>query len=176
MGGRRTTKNELTQLEALTKEGLTAREIAQKLGRSPAAIRNLRYKKQLIIRAQDETKALFKQRDELNKVVNNLQGQKRVLGYELDYRKTEKKRLEAAIATDKTCLEQTLAQALMNLKIQRPDLFTLSGLERALLIEKTETKNNKTKTEQTIAFLFIFLFPFGVWSAQIDKTFGTLFY
>jgi DNA-binding CsgD family transcriptional regulator len=61
MGGRRTSKAELAQLEALTKEGLTAREIAQRLDRSPAAIRNLRYKKHLAIRVQDEAKALFQQ-------------------------------------------------------------------------------------------------------------------
>lgn len=50
MGGRRTTKEELAQLEALTKEGLTCSEIGQKLARSPSAIRNLRYEKHLITR------------------------------------------------------------------------------------------------------------------------------
>jgi hypothetical protein len=127
MGGKRTSKQELLQLETLTKEGLTCREIAQKLDRSPAAIRNLRYKKHLVIRVRDETKALFLQRDELVNVVKFLQGQKTSLAFEVDYLRKERVRLEAAIATDKTRLEETLAQALMNLKIQRPDLFTLSG-------------------------------------------------
>lgn len=108
--------------------------------RAPAAIRNLRYKKQLAIRAHDETKALFLQRNELTNLVKNLQGQKRVLGYQVDYLKTEKERLEAAIATDKTCLEQTLAQALINLKIQRPDLFTLSGPEQIAMLLKVILK------------------------------------
>jgi IS30 family transposase len=136
MGGRRTTKDELAQLEALTKEGLTARDIAQKLDRSPAAIRNLRYKKQLIIKAQDETKALFQQRDDLRNALKTLQGQKTALVYEIDILKKEKQKLEGIITLDKLLLEQTLAQALVNLKLQRPDLFTLSGPEQIAMLLK----------------------------------------
>jgi len=72
MGGRRTTKEELTQIEALTKEGLTCKEISQRLSRSEVAIRNLRYKKRLVKKAEDETRVLFQQRDELSNVVRNL--------------------------------------------------------------------------------------------------------
>ena len=140
MGGRRTTKEEFAQLESLTREGLTCREIAQKLARSPAAIRNLRYRKHLAARAEDETKALFKRRDELSNVVKNLQGQKTVLGYELDYLRTEKERFDAAIKTDKALLQGTLAQGLMNLKQQRPDLFTLSGPEQITMLLKVLLK------------------------------------
>ena len=140
MGGRRTTKAELAQLEALTKEGLTARDIAQKLDRSPAAIRNPRYKKHLAIRVQDETKALFQQRDELNRIVMGLQGQKTVVSYELDRLRTEKERLEATIRTDRGLLQETLTQGLMNLKQQRPDLFTLSGPEQIAMLLKAFLK------------------------------------
>jgi IS30 family transposase len=130
MGGRRTTKEELAQLETFTKEGLTARDIAQKLDRSPAAIRNLRYKKQLVIRAQDETKALFQKRDELIKVVNNLHREKTALDSETDILKKEKTKLEGIIAWDRLLLEGTLSDALVNLKQQRPDLFTISNQEQ----------------------------------------------
>jgi IS30 family transposase len=130
MGGRRTTKAELAQLEALTKEGLTARDIAQKLDRSPAAIRNLRYKKHLAIRAQDETKALFQQRDDLKDALKTLQGQKTTLVYEMDILRKEMQKLEGIIALDKLILEQTLCRALVDLKQQRPDLFTISDQEK----------------------------------------------
>jgi DNA-binding CsgD family transcriptional regulator len=72
MDGRRTTKEELTQLEALTKEGLTTREISQKLGRSEAVIRNLRYKKHLVARIGDEIRVLVHQRDELSNSLKSL--------------------------------------------------------------------------------------------------------
>jgi hypothetical protein len=126
MGGRRTTKDELTQLATLTKEGLSCREIAQRLARSPAAIRNLRYKKGLVKKAEDETKVLFQQRNELSSIVRSLQGQKTMLAYEVDGLGKEKEKLEAFINVDKLLLQQTLSQALSNLKQQRPDLFTLT--------------------------------------------------
>jgi hypothetical protein len=140
MGGRRTTKEELTQLEVLTKEGLTARDIAQKLGRSPAAIRNLRYKKHLVVRAEDETKALFQQRDDLGNALKMLQGQKTALSYETDILKKEKQKLEAIVYMDRILLENALAQGLMNLKQQRPDLFTLSGPEQIAMLLKVFLK------------------------------------
>ena len=77
-------KEDLEQLEALTKEGFTCGEIGKKLGRSPSAIRNLRYKKHLITGMKDEVKVLFQQRDELNNTVKNLQGQKSMLAREVD--------------------------------------------------------------------------------------------
>ena len=126
MGGRRSTKEELEQIEALTSEGLTTREIAERLNRSESAIRNLRYKKQLANRAKDETKALFQQRDELAKVVKNLQGQKNVLSFELEYLKTEKAKLEATINATKNYPQEALAQKLISLKQQRPDLFYMT--------------------------------------------------
>lgn len=130
MGGKRTSREELAQLEALTKEGLTAREIGQKLGRSPAAIRNLRYKKHLVTRAEDETKALFQQRDELSSMVRSLQGKKTTLTCEVDDLRKEKEKLETFITADRLLLQQTLSQALLNLKQQRPDLFMITGEEQ----------------------------------------------
>jgi IS30 family transposase len=141
MGGRRTTKEELAQLEALTKEGLTARDIAQKLGRSPAAIRNLRYKKHLFARAEDETKALFQQRDDLRSMLKTLQGQKTTLAYEVDSLKKEKQKLEAIINVDRTLLERALAQGLVNLKQQRPELFYMSDQEQKVRLLGLFLKN-----------------------------------
>lgn len=92
MGGKRSSKEELTQIEALTEEGLTCREIAERLGRSEASIRNLRYKKRLVARAEDETKALFQQRDELINMVKSLQEQKTALVLEVERLKIEKGR------------------------------------------------------------------------------------
>jgi len=93
MGGRRTTKEELAQLEALTKEGLTCKEVGQKLGRSPSAIRNLRYKKHLITQTKNEIKTLIQQKDELSSTVKTLQAQKTTLVFEVDGFKREKEKL-----------------------------------------------------------------------------------
>jgi hypothetical protein len=62
------------------------------------------------------------------------------LAFEVEYVRKENARLEAAIATDKARLEATLAQVLINLKIQRPDLFTLSGPEQIGMLLKVLLK------------------------------------
>jgi len=149
MGGRRTTKEELQQLEALTNEGLTCREIAQRLSRTEAAIRNLRYKKRLVKKAEDETKVLFQQRDELKNAVKTLQGQKTWYTIEVDGLKKEKEKLETIIKSDKTLLYQTLIQALTNLKQQRPDLFILTGQEQLGMLAKLFFENVILYTPKT---------------------------
>jgi acid phosphatase class B len=73
-------------------------------------------------------------------MVKFLQGQKTSLAFEVEYLKKEKEKLEGAIATDKYLLEQTLAQALINLKLQRPDLFILSGPEQIAMLLKVILK------------------------------------
>ena len=130
MGGKRISKEELEQIEVLVEEGLTNREIAQRLDRSEAGIRNIRFRKGLVTAAEDESKILFQQRDQLRNVVWTLQGQKTVMVTEINSLKNEKERLEASIKTDKTILQRVLAQALSNLKQQRPDLFILTGQDQ----------------------------------------------
>ena len=136
MGGRRTSKEELQQIEVLAEEGLTNREIAQKLGRSEAGIRNLRYRKRLVTSAEDESKVLFQQRDELKRIVVNLNGQKILLTTEVNRLKNEKEKLEALINTDKTLLHGVLSQALVNLKQQRHDLFILTGQDQIVSLAR----------------------------------------
>jgi IS30 family transposase len=137
MGGRRTTKQELLKLETLTEEGLTTREIAQKLGRSPAAIRNLRYKKHLVAKLQDESKTLFQQREHLRNELKTLEERKTTLTRvvaDLESEKqtleNEKQKLEKIIPSYRLQLQLTLRQALIDLKQQNPDLFTLTGEEQ----------------------------------------------
>lgn len=136
MGGKRTSKEELQQIEALANEGVTTREIAERLGRSPAAIRNLRYKKHLAARAKGETELLFQQRDELSSAVRALQTQKASLASEISGLKKDKEKLEGIIYSDKILLQQTLSQALTILKQQRPDLVTLSTADQVVMFLK----------------------------------------
>lgn len=73
-------------------------------------------------------------------MVKSLQGQKTSLAFEVGYLGKEKEKLEGAITTDKFLLEQTLSQALVNLKRYRPDLFTLSGPEQIAMLLKVFLK------------------------------------
>jgi hypothetical protein len=134
MEGKRTTKQELEQIEALTKEGLTTKEIAERLNRSEVAIRNLRFKKRLVPRLRDETAILLKQKSELTNSIEALQNQKASLVYELNSLTNKKQTIEAAIKTDRILLEQTLAKALTALKQQKPEIFYMTGAEQTALI------------------------------------------
>ena len=113
---------------------MTAGPIAERLDRSLAAIRNLRYKKHLVVRAQDETKTLFQQRDELSSTVRTLQGKKRALDLEVGYLKGEEERLEEATMATRNRLRETLTQRVIDLKWQRPDLFILCGPEQIAML------------------------------------------
>ena len=136
MGGKRSSKEELQQIEVLVEEGLTNREIAEKLGRSEAGIRNFRYRKGLVKKAKDESKVLFQQRDELEKIVGIVTGQKVVLSTKVLGLRKEKEKLEALINANKSELYRVLAQALTNLKQQRPDLFILTGQDQIVSLAR----------------------------------------
>ena len=73
---------------------------------------------------------MFQQRDEPTNVVRALQSQKTLLAYEVDSLRREKEKLETTINSDKTQLQNTLAQELVKLKWQRSDLFTISEQEQ----------------------------------------------
>ncbi|MCW4044847.1 MAG: hypothetical protein NWE94_04950 [Candidatus Bathyarchaeota archaeon] len=126
MGGKRTTKQELEQIEALTSEGLTTREISTRLNRTEAAIRKLRYKKRLAPILRSETATLLKKKNDLASSIKLLQNQKASLIYELNSLMNKKQTIEASINTDKILLELTLAKALYNLKQQKPELFYMA--------------------------------------------------
>ena len=50
--------------------------------------------------------------------------------------KKEKEKLEATINADKTLLQGVLAQALMNLKLQRPNLFYLTDQDQMVSLAR----------------------------------------
>lgn len=53
-----------------------------------------------------------------------------MLAIEVDGLRKETQKLETIINIDKIAIQQTLSQALTNLKVQRPDLFTISREEQ----------------------------------------------
>ena len=65
-----------------------------------------------------------------------LQEQKTILAQEVAGRKKESERLEANINVDKFLLQGVLAQVLVNLKQQRPDLFTLTGQDQIVSLAR----------------------------------------
>jgi predicted nuclease with TOPRIM domain len=117
-------------------QGLSNREIAQRLGRTQAAMRNLRHRQAIIKQAQNETKTLLERRDQLRDEVNTLQEQQKGLSSNVEKLRSENKFLHTAIGIEKIILQQTLTQALTILKQQRPDLFLLSQEDQIGILTK----------------------------------------
>jgi len=131
--GKRYSK-ELGLIDSLVKEGLTDREIAQKLNRTENGIRNIRYRKKLVKRTLFEIGTLQTQEAELRKDVETLTVQKQDLSKSVESLKKDKEKVETWLKIDKFTLESTLKQVLTALKQQRPDLFMLSGQEQMALL------------------------------------------
>lgn len=67
-----------------------------------------------------------------------------MLAYEIDGLRKEKEKLETFIRSDKILLQGVLTQALMKLKQQRLDLFTISGQEQIARLVGMFLKNSLT--------------------------------
>jgi hypothetical protein len=126
----------VNQIEALIQDGLTDGEIASKVGRSEAGIKNLRYRKNLVKKAKHETKVLFKRRVNLKAEIEDLCEQKNSFIRELEQLRKEKQKLDITISIDKILLQNALIQALTNLKLQRGARATLSKQDQIVVLTK----------------------------------------
>lgn len=138
--GNRYSREELRCIEALVEEGLTSRDIAERLGRSEAGIRNLRYRKSLIRKAEDETKALLQRRNQLRQSVFALETKLEELQLAVQELEGKKERVEQFLELDKNQLELVLTEALKTLKWKKPELFTLSGPEQFVMLLRLFSK------------------------------------
>jgi len=130
MTGKRYSKDEIGQVQALIGEGLCNREIASELGRSEAGIRNIRYRQGLKNKAENETRILFQQRDRLGFEVSELQRKHTELVDAIDILEKRKSRVEGFLDLDQSLLRLVLTQSLTRLKQERPDLFVMSEKEQ----------------------------------------------
>jgi predicted transcriptional regulator len=121
--GKRYTREEISQIQALTEEGMTSQEIASQLGRPEAGIRNIRYRLKLKVNQKESLKQLSNDRRLLSEKVNHLR-------WEIHSLNTKKKDIEKALQTDEATLNTRLQTALRKLKDTRPDLFQITFEEQ----------------------------------------------
>ena len=70
--GKRYTREEISQIQSLISDGLTTREIATRLGRPEAGIRNLRHRTKLKAETRETIESLKRERRTLNQHVQDL--------------------------------------------------------------------------------------------------------
>jgi DNA-binding CsgD family transcriptional regulator len=125
---------DLKQIEALVSEGWSNREIAERLGKSEAGIRNLRYRRRLTRKTEDDIKALLQKRYSLVSLISGLEARRKELELSVENLERKKERVEQFLQLDKSQLQWVLAEALKMLKWKRPELFILSSPEQLGMI------------------------------------------
>ena len=123
--GKRYSREELEQIKALAREGLSSKEIATSLGRTEAGIRNIRHRVKIRADTQDSIHSLSSERNSLRLSVMGLRREVSVLQAR---RNAISKLLQTEVETLKTRLQRTL----LNLKDQKPELFQITGEEQIL--------------------------------------------
>ena len=117
--GKRYTKQEISQIQALTHEGHTIKEIAEALGRPEAGIRNTRHRHKLKTKTKKTLEALRQDEKALTRRVTQLN---------LDIRTLTNKRreIQKALNTDEQALDAKLQRALYRMRSEKPELFNIT--------------------------------------------------
>ena len=98
-------------------DGLTSREIAEKLGRSEAGIQKLRYRKHFVEKVKNEVKTLLEGRDSLLDSIVKLENRQKELSSVITELEKKKLNVELFLKLDGSQLEMVLTTALVRLKI-----------------------------------------------------------
>jgi len=121
--GRRYTPEEIKHIQTLIDEGLTNREIATRLGRSEAGIRNIRHRTKLKANTTKFIQLLLQDERELNTRVSRLQRDVTSLT-------TRRDKIQTALRAEEQVLNQKLQNALIRLKDEKPELFRITVEEQ----------------------------------------------
>jgi hypothetical protein len=132
--GRRYTPEEIQRIQALIDESLTNREIATRLDRSEAGIRNIRHRTQLKTKKKRSLETL--RQDEVT-----LTGQVTQLRRYIQKLETRRKTIQQALNTEEQALDTKLQRALSKMKDEKPELFNITFEEQIakIAVELTGT-------------------------------------
>ena len=117
--GKRYTKEEISQIQALTIEGLSSREIANKFGRPEAGIRNLRHRMKLKTTTKETINSLRHE-------IKQLKQEKTGLLRDISSMKSRRTDISKALKTDEATLQQRLVVTLSKMKDEKPELFNIT--------------------------------------------------
>ena len=121
--GKRYTEEEKHRIQELTQQGNTDDSIAQQLGRSTNAIRNIRHRNNIKTK---ETQTI----QELRQTKQKLQQQTQQIEYKLRLLEKRRNQIQQAIKTEETQLVKKLEIELTRLKDRKPELFTITAQEQ----------------------------------------------
>ena len=118
--GRRYTKEEIKQIKALAEEGLTNQDIAERIGRAEAGIRNLRHRLKLKTTTKETVRSLRQDIRQLRKT-------KADLAQEVKELNRRHRNITIALQQNEQTLHQRLWTSLTRMKYEKPELFHITG-------------------------------------------------
>lgn len=121
--GKRYSREEIEQIQALIAEGYTDREISMRLDRTEDGIRNIRHRMKLQAETKKSLKSLVDEERTLTKKMSNLR-------IEISSLQARMKDVSKALSMEEQALNSKLESALRRLKDQKPELFSISVEEQ----------------------------------------------
>jgi transposase len=126
----RYSQEETRQIQDLVVQGSPNREIAQRLGRAEAGIRNIRHRLKLKTNTRNQLQSLLREKAELEKKVQELRRSQAQETLQLGSLQTKRQEAGAYLGLDQLTLQQKLQTALIELKNKKPELFYITGTEQ----------------------------------------------
>jgi len=123
-------QEETKQIQNLVTQGLSNREIAERLGRAEAGIRNIRHRLKLKTNTQNQLQPLLREKTELDRKVQELKQTQTQLSWQLDSLQKKRQETQTYLKLDQLTLEQKLQTALTELKTKKPELFYITETEQ----------------------------------------------
>lgn len=123
-------QQEIKQIQDLVTQGLSNREIAQRLGRAEAGIRNIRHRLKLKTNTRNQFQSLLQEKAELEKKVHELRSSQAQEIVQLSSLQNKRQEIRAYLLLDRQTLQQKLQTSLTELKTKKPELFYVTETEQ----------------------------------------------
>ena len=132
--GSRYTEQEKQEIQAFVNEGLTNKQIAEKLSRPEAGIRNLRYRENIEAKTRETIQSLNRDKLSLRNKILDLEVKKSELSKEIDKLEAQQRHVKLALSIDESILKLRLQNTLQTLKHEQPKLFYITGEDQLIEI------------------------------------------
>ena len=131
--GVRYSEEDLSQIKSLVDVGLTNREIASRLRRSEAGIRNIRYRLKLKKKTEDDIKSLHLLKKEIESDIAKFNQTKTRLSKDVRSLEEEKTYFQNILNQNEEAMKKKIESKLTELKVEKPELFYMSDEEQIAL-------------------------------------------
>lgn len=128
--GHRYSREERRQIEHLTADGLTSREIATRLNRSEAGIRNIRYRLNLKTETEGEIRSLLERKKEMVAQIGELGKIKALRSGDIKSLDEKKEHYEKLLHSEEESIRKKIEDKLIMLKLEKPELFYITDAEQ----------------------------------------------